>query len=540
MRVGVALGAGLGHAGGVIVLLALLGCPSSPTPDVPTPPVRGVVLEERSAPVCAQPELRTQGLFRVFELSDATPASEIYVWGGGIVAEDFDGDGRHELITVRDGVAEYLAWDGDGWSEQPGLPDMPLDHAFGAASADLDLDGDLDVLLTRWGAKNHVLENDGSGHFTLTERFGLSGPDGHHSASPSFADIDGDGDLDVLVAGHGYVDEDDPDPTRFAPADDTLVYENRGDGTFVEAPGRLPASAHGRYTFIGGFADFDLDGDPDLLMVNDFGRRYRSGQLLWNDGSGQFVEDGNAAGLDLAVAGMGLGIADVNADSVPDVLVPYWAGYAFMISSGPLWADFSTVTELTPDVEANQTVGWGAMFGDLDNDGLEDAVVMHGYLETGISPNVPVQPDALFQRDGNRYTNRSAVWGEPDLSDSRGVVVADFDGDGWLDYARPDLSGPTRVYMARCGQAAWLEVQLSDSGANPYAVGAVIEVITPETTHWRHVPAGGEGYGSAGPHERHFGLGDAEVVSLRVTWPDGEVSTFDDITTRRRLEITRR
>ncbi|MCB9677782.1 MAG: CRTAC1 family protein [Alphaproteobacteria bacterium] len=518
----------------------LLGCPSEPsTPDVPTPP-HETMLVEVAAPTCAEPSLRTTGTpFAAFTLPDATPASELYVWGGGIVAEDFDGDGQHELITIRDGLAEYLDWTGSTWVERDGLPALDLEHGFGGAVADLDADGDADLVITRWGQPNYALENDGTGAFTdATARFGLAGPPGHHSGAPSFADIDGDGDLDLLVAGHGFVDEANPDPTQFAPADDSLLYLRLADGSYLAQRDRIPDDAHARYTFLGGFTDFDRDGAPDLLMVNDFGRRYRSGQLLWNDGTGHFTPDGNRVGLDLAVAGMGLGVAELNGDGVPDVLVPYWAGYALMVSSGPIWADFSVVSGLQPGLAANQTVGWGAMFGDLDNDGADDAIVMHGYIETAISDNDPVQPDALFHREGSGWVNATAEWDQLDVGDSRGLVVADLDGDGWLDYARPDLSGPTKVYMGRCGEASWVSVALEQAGPNPRAVGAVIEVLG-EPRQWRQVTAGGVGYGSSVPSEVHFGLGSTEIVDLQITWPDGEITTFEAVDARRRWKVVR-
>jgi len=517
--------------------LLLLGCP----PPTPPPPPGGVEIIEISVPSCADPAAREQGSpFEMFELADATPATETYVWGGGIAAEDFDGDGQHELITARDGVIEYLDWTGSEWVPRDGIPDIEMDKGFGATAVDLDADGDFDVLITRWGQPNHVLDNDGSGTFSVaTDRFGLAGPAGHHSAASSFADIDGDGDLDALVAGHGFIDEENPDPTLFSPADDTLLYENQGGG-FVDIRDRIPPEAHGRYTFIGGLVDLDVDGDPDLLMINDFGRRYRSGQLLWND-EGSFRPDRNAAGLDLPIAGMGLGVAEVNGDGVPDVLVPYWAGYAMMISSGPLWADFSTASGLVPNTAQNQTVGWGAMFGDLDNDGWDDAIVMHGWIDTAISDSDPVQPDALYLRSSpTGWANITEPWGQIDTGDNRGLVVADLDGDGWLDYARPDLNGPTRVYMGRCGSSRFLDVQLVQSGLNPAAVGAVVEAVTEDRRIWRRVAAGGEGLGSSRPAELHFGLGDLEFVDLQIRWPDGSETELRDVQTGRRIQIRRR
>ncbi len=515
----------------------------------------GVAVEvvEVGSPTCAQPALRgTAGPFSRHTMADTTPAREAYVYGGGIVAQDFDSDGQHELVTLRDRTAEYLDWDGSTWVAHPErLPDLTaddMDFGFGGAAMDVDADGDLDLLVTRWGAPNHAWLNDGTGRFTTAPSgHPLEGPPTHHSMAPSFADLDGDGDLDLLVAGHGFIDEEGADPEFFEPGDDTLVYINRLNEDDGESGGweldsaRLPDAAHDGYSFLGGLVDFDVDGDPDVLLVNDFGRRYRSGMLLWNDGSGHFTADDNAVGLDLPVAGMGLAVGELNGDGRPDVLVPFWGGYAYMQSSGNLWADFTAVSNLTPALGENQTVGWGALFGDLDNDTLDDAVVMHGYIETNISENTPTQPDALFRQTPEQWDNVTRDWDQLDTGDGRGLVVADLDGDGWLDYARPDLTGATRIYMGRCGTASWLSVALEQPGDNPRAVGAVLEarVAGREAPITRYVLSGGIGLGSDIPAEQHFGLSDATSVDLSITWPDGERTEVLGVSANQRVRISR-
>jgi hypothetical protein len=522
---------------------------------VPTDTDADVDVTEVDAPTCAQPGLRAStGPFSRHTMADTTPAREAYVYGGGIVAQDFDSDGQHELVTVRDRTAEVLDWDGSTWVATPerlpaGLTADDLDFGFGGAAADLDEDGDLDLHVTRWGEPNQVWLNDGAGSFSLAPgALGLAGPPTHHSGASTFADLDGDGDLDLLVAGHGFIDEENADPEQFAPGDDTLVYMNQNDtgGGWVLQTDRLPDDAHAGYSFMGGLIDFDVDGDPDLLLINDFGRRFRAGMLLWNDGNGHFTADNNAVGLDLAVAGMGLGVAEINGDGRPDVLVPYWGGYAYMLSAGseasPIWADFTAVSFLTPALSENQTVGWGAQFGDLDNDTLDDAIVMHGYIETNISQNTPTQPDALFRQLPDRWDNVTRDWDQIDTGDGRGLVIADLDGDGWLDYARPDLSGATRVYMGRCGTASWLSVALEQPGRNPRAIGAVLEarVAGRDAPMTRYVLGGGIGLGSDVPAEQHFGLGEATSVDLTITWPDGERTEVPGLQANRRMRIRRR
>lgn len=532
-----------------MIWVTLLGCPrppstaATPTPtDAPTEtgtptPTEPITVETLDSPVCADPTERTLARFTAHTLPPPPPPSIAYLWGAGIAAADFDDDGVAELVTVHETGLAYLAWDGVTWSERAGLPPLALERGFGAVAVDVDADGDQDLFVTQMRGENHLLLNDGSGTFTDATPAVLRGPPEHHSASATFADFDGDGDLDLFVAGHGHVDEVGGDPSHFEPADPSLLYWNEA-GTWVEDTTSLPADSHDRYTFIGGAMDLDGDRDLDLLMVNDFGRRFGSGQLLWNTPQG-FVGDENAVGLDLPVAGMGLAWADLNGDDVPDLLMPEWDDYKLMLSTQGSWFDYSVPSGLKPAVPSGQEVGWGAHFGDLDNDGIEDAVVMHGWLATTITPNVHDQPDGYFQGTSTGFDNVTNTWGLVDRGDNRGQVLADLDGDGWLDLARPSLNGPTVVYMANCGAERWLEVSLRQPGPNPRAIGATVRVSSGDTRMTRYLLAGGEGYASGRPAEVHFGLGAIDTVDLEVTWPDGRVDVLPSRPTGHRIRVNR-
>jgi hypothetical protein len=120
------------------------------------------------------------------------------------------------------------------------------------------------------------------------------------------------------------------------------------------------------------------------------------------------------------------------------------------------------------------------------------------------------------------------------------VLPVDLDGDGWLDLARRDLIGPATLHVARCGEAAWSIVRLRDpTSRNLHAIGARVEAVLPSRTLWRDVVAGGTAVLAGGPSEVHFGLADHADVTLRVTWPDGLVTTHPNVPTRRVVTLTR-
>jgi hypothetical protein len=490
--------------------------------------------------------------------------------GAGVVVDDLTGDGRLDMVMLGTVQSDYFIQDVDGAFilNRPGsFPDgLVIDTAFGGAAADYDGDGDLDMFITRYNKPDVLLNNDGVGNFTQVTRAALpslvpyTGTDlgrlygwhaglAHRSSSVTWGDYDRDGDLDLLVGGHGFVMEDGTHPADFPPGEPSFLYENNGDGTFSDASYLIPDEVHDGYTFVVSFVDGDRDGWPDMYIINDLGAAYQECRWLWNRtyaGEG-FVPDDNLAALDVRVAGMGLGVADLNDDGYPDFLVPAWGRFRYMLSSfgGSVWIDFSDSKGLVPDAFApgNQTVGWGAEFGDFDNDMLLDAAVAFGNIQTTVSPSAPFEPDGLWlQQPDGAFVDIAPTWQVDDRGDARGISVGDLNGDGWLDIVKPDLSGPHMLKLSRCGEESWLRVRLRDeSSMNRFAVHAEVLVTTSDgILQRRWVRAGGTGYGSASPHELHFGLGANDVIdTVEVRWPDGAVSTYSGLEARQLITIRR-
>ena len=207
------------------------------------------------------------------------------------------------------------------------------------------------------------------------------------------------------------------------------------------------------------------------------------------------------------------------------------------------WYDWADALGLRADANAGQTVGWGAELADLDNDGDLDAVVAYGHLEVDGWDNPVYQPDALFlQQEDGSFEDVARQWGVDDPGSGRGFVLADLNQDGWLDLIKRDLSGPDVVYLSRCGSAHWLVMSLDDpESANRFGVGATVRISANGQEWERTVTAGGTGFGSGGPPELHFGLGDlASVDRIDVSWPDGARSVVNaNIPADRRIQLLR-
>lgn len=516
--------------------------PADDPPDVTEPARRGTTIWASRGPVtCLGPSLRSETRYDLSP-TPTEPSEELFVAGGGIAVVDLDDDGVFEIVAARQDTVDVYHRDvTPAWREEILRVDHGLrDGFFGVSAADYDGDWDLDLYVTEYPGGGRLLANDGLGHLTdVTAMAGVGGPAGHHSTSATWGDLDRDGDLDLVVAGHGFVDEDGTTPIeQFEGADPTLLFLNRGDGTFEDATSLLPDEVQDDYTFMVSVVDLDVDGWPDLYFGNDFAGRRDPSEAVHNVG-GRFSKTGLDPALDVHIVGMGIGAGDVNGDGVPDVLLPGWSSLGFLVSSGGTWFEQSQSSGVTPNLGRDQDMAWGSDFGDMDNDGDVDVVVTFGYLDTRFAVNDLTQPAALFvQESPNQFRDRALDWGVADRDPTRGLVVVDLNRDGWLDLARASAS--TRVWLneSRCGDRSWLRVELAQDGMNRHGIGAKVQLRSDGRVMTRWVNAGGTGYGSSGPPEVYFGLDDDEVVEqLQVTWPDGTVDALFDIPARQGILI---
>ncbi len=517
-------------------------------------------ITEHGIVTCADPEARaSRGPMVAPALGEAWAAQRPASLGpdedprpaGGLVVADLDGDGRLDVFLPNFGPCMLFLGQPDGTLADASLDRIP--HAaddcmaWGASAVDHDQDGDLDLFLTGESSSDALWENDGTGHFVdITDRAGLgSGICG--SRSGSWGDMDGDGDLDLFVGRHRVVEtEGDPctgSATRPPPGNPNSLYENLGDGRYRDVSDRLSGAALTGHTFIGGWQDADDDGDLDIYIVNDFGSWAEPSNLWWNDGSGHFSPAALDVGAELAICGMGVATGDLNADGVPDFALSDLGRLHLLTSlGGPYWYDGAAATGLVPDLSREQRASWGIALADMNNDTLLDVVATYGPTEDAIEHREPgdptlAQPDALFVQDiSGRFGDEAPAWGIDQTIWGRGLVVADLDGNGWLDLVRRDFrQGVARIDLARCGSAAWLAVSLD--GTNQ-GFGARVEVDVGSTTLTRWHNPTSTSLGSSGPTGVHFGLGPHDTVDeLRVIWADGRLSRHREISARQRVTV---
>lgn len=293
--------------------------------------------------------------------------NQVYLNGSGVAAGDVDGDGWCDLYFCGLDSPNELYRNLGGWRFEPMAAQAGVacaDQAStGAALADLDGDGDLDLLVNAIARGTRLFLNDGRGRFTeATDRFGLNSRSG--AMSLALADVDGDGFLDLYVVNYRTATFRDEPDKRFT------VLNQGGQFVLREVDGR-PANAPdllGRFT-VDPATGLVEHGEADAFYRNVDGQRLA--RVEWGDGS--FLDE---TGKPVAIPydwGLSAMFHDVNGDGAPDLYV-----CNDFQSEDRLWINRGDGRfQAAPAAALRQTslFSMGVDFADLDRDGHDELFV---------------------------------------------------------------------------------------------------------------------------------------------------------------------
>jgi hypothetical protein len=168
------------------------------------------------------------------------------------------------------------------------------------------------------------------------------------------------------------------------------------------------------------------------------------------------------------------------------------------------------------------STGWHAEFGDVNNDGLADLLVVKGNVETvgfvaDADPN-----NLLIQQPDGTFREGASEAGVVSFELGRSGALVDLNLDGRLDLVVTNRFAPVEIWRnAGEGLGNWLRLKLKMAGGNGTGVGSWIEVKTANGVQRREVTVGG-GHAGGQWGWLHFGLGAAENAEVRTQWPGGE------------------
>ena len=426
-------------------------------------------------------------------------------WGVGVCVGDYDNDGFEDLFVTYYGQNRLFHNNGDGTftdvTEKAGLRHAGVRFGAGCTFVDYDRDGRLDLFVANYvdvdlatapkpnaqvatcsyqgvavycGPRglpipaNALYRNNGDGTFTdVTETSGIGKVKTSYGLTAVAMDVDEDGWPDLLVA-----------------CDSTagLLFLNNHDGTFREEAlmDGLAVSSDGQAMAGMGIAvgDYDLDGHLDVFRTHF---QQQSSGLYRGVGKGEFEDVSLAAGFggERRFVSWGAGMVDLDNDGWPDIF--YVTGnvypelervYAkFPALSAPLVfrnqrnGKFLAVGEEAGPAMGARHCSRGCAFGDFDNDGDMDVLVMNQH-----------EAPSLIRNDAPKGNN-------------------------------------------------WLKVRLEGVKSNRSAIGARVVVRYGGKMQAQEVMSQSS-YCSSNDPRLHFGLGKAATADVEIRWPMGQTEVL--------------
>ena len=352
------------------------------------------------------------------------------------------------------------------------------------------------------------------------------------------------------------------------------------DVRFADLPTPFDEATRYAWTLAAGAADLDGDLLPEIYFSNDFGNdrllhnRSRPGAPRFAAVLGErgFTDPSSRVLGHDSFKGMGIDFADLNGDGMLDMYVSNIAQPWSLQESHFVWMSDGRPERIRAGVAPYRDRGeelglgrsgwsWDARFADFDNDGVPEAVQAVGFVRGTINRWPELHEQAMgndanlshprawhhvrpgddlsghlhnpfFVRGSDgRYEDVAAELGLADSHVSRGIAVADVDGDGDLDYAVANQFEPSYLYRndsPRAGAALQLDLRLpaaggAGTGASRPAIGAAATLVLPDGRSMVAQVDGGSGHSGERAPLLHFGLGAvAQSTPLRVElrWRD--------------------
>jgi enediyne biosynthesis protein E4 len=428
-------------------------------------------------------------------------------WASAVTVGDYNNDGFEDLFITYWGQNILYRNNGDGTftdvTKEAGLVGTRDRWGSGCTWIDYDKDGRLDLFVANYlefspksvpkpgenancnwkgvpvncGPRGlppgtHLLyHNNGDGTFTdVSVKSGIAKAKGSYAMTAVAADLDNDGWLDIYVA---------------CDSTPSFLFRNNHDGTFteegLERGVALNEDGMEQAGMGVGIGDFNLDGHLDIFKTHfsdDTNVLYR------NDGKGNFedVTIRSGLGVETRFIAWGAGMGDFDNDGQPDL---------FLVT-GSVYPEIEKVLPNYPHKTPR------IVFRNLGGGRFEELIEQAG-------PGIAA------------------------VHSSRGCAFGDFDNDGDIDILVMNMNEPPSLLRNDCTKEnRWLKVKLIGTKSNRSALGTRVTVRYGDRVQTQELTAQSSFYSVNDPR-LHFGLGPVTEASVEVRWPTGARESFDKV-----------
>ena len=426
-------------------------------------------------------------------------------WAQGVCVGDYNNDGFEDLFLTYYGQNRLYRNNGDGTftnvTEKAGLLHRRTRFSSGSTFLDYNRDGLLDLFVSNYleidmataprpslsvahcnaenvpvncgpnglaKAQNYLYRNNGDGTFTdVSKESGVGGFRDSYCLTATSVDVDEDGWPDIVVAC-------DTSPS--------LLLMNNHDGTFREEALirgiALSSDGHQMGGMGLGVGDYNLDGHMDLIKTHFLDQ---ATGIYSNDGKGNFDDRTTQAGLnnEIRYVGFGAGLVDLDNDGYPDILISTGSVYPELDRLSPRYA-----------------------------------------LRT---------PRVLFRNRGDGTFAEMGEEAGPGIAArhcGRGMAFGDFDNDGDMDVLIMNVNeSPSLLRNDAPGGNHWIKIRLEGVKSNRSAIGARVLARYGGKVQAQEVLSQSS-YLSASDPRLHFGLGAATAADIEIHWPLGLVERY--------------
>lgn len=527
--------------------------------------------------------------------------------GGGVSIGDINNDGLPDIFFTGNQVKNKLYLNKghltfEDISSSAGIEGNSSWNT-GVTMADVNGDGFLDIYvcavvgINGFNGFNELYINNGDNTFTESAaQYGLDFDS--YSSNASFFDYDLDGDLDLYLLNHAVHTQnsfgrfDLRFERRYETGDKLLRNDN---GKFVDV-----SEEAGIYGGVNGYglglaiADFNQDGYPDIYVGNDF---HEDDYYYLNNGDGTFTESLKKYFGHTSRFSMGNDVADINNDGRPDFLsldmlpedevalkssegddniqtqklrVDRY-GYHYQFTRNMLYVNQPDgnymETALMSGIAATDW-SWSALFGDYDQDGMQDIFISNGIpkrpndldfinfvsndqIQKKLDNTKLVDQEALnLMPSGNvhnyifkgtedlMFQDMSNKWIANDTLISGATAMGDLDNDGDLDLITSNINHPASLYINKASNKGnYLKIKFKFTKKNTFGIGTKVFSYQNGGLQFKELfPT--RGFQASSEPLIHFGYGNIQHVdSIKIIWPNKTFQVIKNVPVNQTLTV---